>query len=259
MRRVTGILGGLVALTVAAALAVAAAVNAGDSAPTPGASGAGQPTPSFSPPANPADLLLPAARAIEGKSLRFRLSSPTDRAEGSYDPASGGASLRQSQDGKQVEVVTAGAQLYLIGYTPDGTVMRVDIARLPDTHGLVPLADPLVAVRLLTGVTEIAPNEDGYAGKIDLTKVDPGPSPASRRIVARFLGAAAERATAVPFTVELDTERRLKTFRATFPKAEQGGKDLVYEFTVIEIGIPVAVATPTGPQVIDAPSEVYAP
>jgi hypothetical protein len=76
--------------------------------------------------------------------------------------------------------------------------------------------------------------------------------------VARFLGAAAERAGAVPFVAQLDEEGRLQTFRATFPKADLG-RDLQYEFTVVDVGGPVTVNLPSGPTVIDAPSSVYAP
>ena len=134
----------------------------------------------------------------------------------------------------------------------------MDVARLPDAHGLVPLADPLAVVHLVTGVTEVQRTPEGFAGKIDLTRVDPGGSPATQRMVARLLGAAAERAASVPFLVRLDDQGRLELFKATFPKAENG-KDLEYEFTVLDVGGPVSVTRPSGPTVVEAPAGVYAP
>lgn len=77
-------------------------------------------------------------------------------------------------------------------------------------------------------------------------------------MVARLLGAAAERASAAPFLVRVDDQNRLELFKATFPKAENG-KDLEYEFTVLDVGGPVTVTRPTGPTVVEAPAGVYAP
>jgi len=226
--------------------------------PAPTASSALSASPVLSVPADPADLLVPAATALTGKNLRFSLGTPNDREEGRYDAASGLASLRRTRDGRRLETITAGPELYLLGVAPDGSVLRVDVARLPDSHGLVPLADPLAALRLITGVTEVQRTSDGYSGRIDLTRVDPGPSPATQRIVARFLGAAAERAGSVPFTARVDAQGRLEYFRATFPRPEPA-QGLEYEFTVLEVGGTASVGRPAGPQVVDAPSGVYAP
>jgi hypothetical protein len=218
----------------------------------------GTTSPSPLPSIRPAEVLGPIIASIQGQSLHFRLGSPTDREDGTYDAGSGLASLSQSQDGRRVQVITAPAELYLIGVAPDASILRVDVARLPDAHGLVPLADPLALIHLITGVTEVQRTPEGYAGKIDLTHVDPGPSPATQRMVARLLGAAAERATAAPFQIRLDEQGRLELFKATFPKAENG-KDLEYEFTVLDVGGPVTVTRPTGPTVVEAPAGVYAP
>lgn len=243
-------------LTMVAALAGCTPGSSPDQSTS--ASASAVPSASASASLNPGEVLLPAAAELTGKSLRFWLGRPNDRVEGWYDAGSGLASLRQTRDGKRLETITAGAELYLLGVAPGGAILRVELARLPDSHGLVPLADPIAALRLITGVTQVQRTADGFEGRIDLTRVDPGPSPATQRIVAKFLGSAAGQGGAVPFTAKVDQQGRLTMFRATFPGADLG-RDLEYEFTVVEVGGPVTVARPTGATVVDAPAGVYAP
>jgi hypothetical protein len=225
-------------------------------------------------------VLLDAVGRLGGTSLEFSLGNGVRRAEGRYDAWAGATSLVRTQDGRQVEVDVFGPDLYLTGFTPGRTVLRVVADQLPAGSDLLPVAVPLVSLRLITGVvraeptglvlpsrsaragaatsaspTTLAPVGTSYAGRIDLTGVDAGGSSTVRRLVTYLITQAGDKAGDIPFTAVVDTAGRMTSLRITVPKAD-AGHDLEIDLAVEAVGTQVSVTRPTV-GVVDAPPAFY--
>jgi hypothetical protein len=200
--------------------------------------------------------LRTAVADVRGRNLTFLLGDGIAKADGRYDAATGFTRLARIQDGRLYEMNVIGEDLYLGGFTPDGTVMKVVVAGLPGGNDLLPVALPLATLSLLSGVTKADVSVNNYSGRLDLARVVPGADMSMRRFLAYLVQQAGDRAGDIAFTATVDGFGRLASFHAVFPKAD-GGHDLEYTFDIRGIGVPVAVSAPTA-AVTDAPGAIYA-
>lgn len=211
-------------------------------------------------PAEAGVMLKAAAARLAGLGLRFTLGDDARRADGWYDARTGAATLSRVEDGKRVVVHVSGGELLLAGFAPDGSVLRVDVARLPASHELSPVVVPVIARQLLTGAKKVERHDREYAGRIDLNKVDlsgadAGSALAAQKFIGYLITKAGDRAGDVAFTATVDVEGRLSSLRASFPRAD-GGRDLGYEFVVVAVERTVEVARPSG-RIVEAPTALY--
>ena len=223
---------------------------------SPGPSGSPSPFLSPSPSTGPVAELRTAVADLQGQNLAFALGDGIAKADGRYDATTDATRLARIEDGRLVEVSAFGSDLYLAGFAPDGAVLKVNLENLQPTNVLVPSALPLLALRLLTGVTKADVSVNTYTGRLDLTKVDPGQTTIMRRFVEYLVQQAGEHAGDIAFTATVDGFGRLASFHAILPRAD-GGHDLEYELAIREIGTGVAVPRPSS-SVSDAPGTVYA-
>ncbi|MBT8225170.1 MAG: hypothetical protein HKP61_12930 [Dactylosporangium sp.] len=200
--------------------------------------------------------LRTAVAKASGQSLGFVLGDGVASAEGRFDVVSGGVSLSRIDDGRTTELVVVDGDLYLLGVVPSGAVLHVVVDQLPGGHDLLPVAVPLVAFRLLGGVTRAESSTNDYSGRLDLTKVDAGESATVQRFLAYLVRQAGDRADDIPFTATVDGFGRLAGFRAELPRADHG-RDLIYEFAIRTLGGDLTVARP-GADLVEAPASLYA-
>lgn len=206
--------------------------------------------------------LRSAAAALQVTSFRFTLGDDSRRAVGVYDVTTHAVSLSRTADGRITTVYVSGNELLVAGLAPDATTLKFDPARMPSNHVLFPAAAPLLPLYLVTSARKLEPRDHGYAGKLDLTKVDLSKlgqesPPALARYVAYLAKQAGDRVHDVGFTVTVDSAGRLAGFRAIFPRADNG-RDLDYEFLVIAAGTSASVSRPTG-SIVEAPTAAYQP
>jgi len=242
----------------------------GQPSPSPGVSGGDILTASDEPepvPTEPASALRDAAARVAGQNIRFTLGNGVDRADGVIEGATGAASLSRIIDGHRVQVDVFGSELYLAGFLPADRIMRVDATRLPDGHELLPVASPLLALRLFTGLTEVKAARHGrYSGLIDLTAVRTAldeagpyqPQGTEVRLVNYLAAQAGDRAGRVEFTAIVDGAGRLAQVQIVIPRADSG-RDFTYELVVGQVGVTIGVPRPGGPAVVDAPASFYLP
>lgn len=237
---------------------VSASATPGSGAADPAVAVSSAPTPSLSPSSDRAVALRSAVGRTAGMSFRFTLGSGVRHFDGRYDASTGAVSMSRVVDGRRMAVEVFGDEMLLSGLAPDGSVLRVDVTRLPVGNELLLLAAPLLTFRLVTGAERVeASGAEGYGGRIDLEKVDVVGSATMGRIVTYLAKQAKGRADDVAFTASVDTAGRIAGFRATFPRADLG-EDLRYEFSIIEVGSGVTVTRPAG-TVVEAPASMYQP
>jgi hypothetical protein len=110
------------------------------------------------------------------------------------------------------------------------------------------------ALGTAAGVTQ--PQPGTLTGTVDLTKAATATGSA-KKVVDGLAKKAAATATALPFTVTVDGAGRISGFQATFPKADEDGKDLTFDMKVQEYGVAVTAAAPPKNKTLDAPAEFY--
>lgn len=270
MRRRTTVVAAVLGVTIVAGIAVSqdwstATPTAGSSMAPVGSAGTAV-TPARSATASPsvgsAEALATVRTALSrvvGKNLRFTIGNGIGHLDGVYATASDTVSLTRVVDGHRYQLhvsCASSGQILLGGYTPDGTVLRIDSSRLPIGNELLPATAPMATLRLLAGVTRAAPNgADTYTVWLDLTRLAPAPNVPEQRLVAEWRTAAGERASQLEATVTVNGLGRLAGFRTVFPKADNGS-DQGYEFAVTEADSTETVPVPDG-TVADAPDSFY--
>lgn len=200
--------------------------------------------------------LQAAVTMLAGQNIAFTLSDGIESSDGSYDVVSDATALTRVEDGWRYEVSAFGSDMYLFGMIPDQAVLHVVVDTLPAGHDLTPLAFPLVATRLVSGVIEATSHVNSYSGRLDLTRVAPGDTSAEGRFIAYLAAQAGDQAGNISFTATVDGFGRLAGFHVVLPRAD-GGQDLTYELLIKEIGGSVAVVRPTT-GIVEAPASIYA-
>jgi hypothetical protein len=235
--------------------ALIAVIAAGLAACTP----SGTPLGDSSPTPDATAVLTAALARTSATNLTFMLlaDNEAESPKGAYDAASRYATFTQPSGGDTLTMTLGPDDLYLAGLADlKGQTIHAQIAKLATANPISVFADPLAALTMLSGVTEVeASGADGLAGTLDLTTAH-GSTAGARAFLAYVLRLAGDRAGKVPFTVKISADGYVTEFSATLPAIDDG-KDGAYVTRFADFGAPVTVAIPAGPKVIEAPDSFY--
>jgi hypothetical protein len=213
--------------------------------------------PSASPTPKPYQVVDNASAKLNGQNLKFSLSTGTadPPVTGSLDATTGHVSLSVVADGNKLNFVVTGEHMYLGSPASKGRWVRFDVAKLSAESGMLVVAEPLFGRGLLVGSRDVKQAAPGhFVGVIDLFKTPRDTGSAASRLAEHLETAVGE--NEVAFTAVVDAQGRLSEFQATFPGAAHGA-DMVYDFKILEVGMPVTVTVPPKSKVVEAPASAY--
>lgn len=221
------------------------------------------------PPATPPDqLLAQAIRNTGNTTLDFHLTLTGQGdmqglvIDGQYQPDTGAAFYGPDPTGNTSgqltnQYVATGNDLYLLcgpSVESPQCPLHVTMNRpLSDQHsGILLLADPLFALRLLETATAVTAPSDSYTGTCDLSGVN-NVSPAAKQFADLLVKS---NFVATDCEATHDASNQLTTFHAVFD--DHSGDLLTYDETLSRFGSQVSVTLPDPSQVVEADDSWYA-